>query len=73
MLSNQETSGGAALGWRSDAMLAVKDVGVAELAPGNDWALVSLDVAVPAPCNSLEFRVFWHGAANVDVAFVRAR
>jgi hypothetical protein len=40
---------------------------------GNQWARVSIPVVIRDTGNSMEFRVNWNGAANMDIATVRIR
>ena len=37
----------------------------------NDWTRITLDYMVTNSDNRLEFRTYWYGAANIDVAAVR--
>lgn len=53
--------------------LAQQSVAASSMVGGNRWTRVSLNFSVSAIGNSLEFRTFWHGTANLDVAAVRVR
>ncbi|MEZ4731935.1 MAG: hypothetical protein R3E79_32855 [Caldilineaceae bacterium] len=53
--------------------LAQKDVQAHELAGNNAWSRISLPITVTDANNRLEFRVYWHGTANMDVAALRLR
>jgi len=43
------------------------------MAGNNEWSLISLPITVTDANNPLEFRVYWHGTANLDVATIRIR
>jgi hypothetical protein len=40
---------------------------------GNTWTRVTLNINVSNPSNSLEFRTYWNGGPNMDVACIRVR
>lgn len=52
------------------AVLGQQAVGAGDMAAGNRWTRLSLRVTVPVG-GKLEFRVYWPGACNLDVAYVR--
>jgi hypothetical protein len=43
------------------------------MATGNAWARVSVPVTVSSSSDQLEFRIQWHGAANMDASAIRVR
>ena len=53
--------------------LAQKAVQANELADNNAWSRISLPITVTDVNNRLEFRVYWHGTTNLDVAAIRIR
>jgi len=53
--------------------LAQKDVQANELAGNNAWSRISLLITMTDVNNRLEFRVYWHGTANMDMAALRIR
>jgi len=53
--------------------LAQKAVQANELAGNNAWSRISLPITVSDASNRLEFRVYWHETANMDVAAIRIR
>jgi hypothetical protein len=53
--------------------LAQTHVYASSMSPGNQWTSVALDFFVGNPGNSLEFRTYWHGGPNMDVAYIRVR
>lgn len=53
--------------------LAQRTVIAADLLPGNQWTRITFNFNVTNPGNSLEFRTYWHGGPNMDVAYIRVR
>lgn len=53
--------------------LAQKAVQANELAGNNQWSRFSLPITVTNTNNRLEFRLYWHGTATLDVAALRLR
>ncbi len=53
--------------------LAQRTVQAAAFVGGNAWTRISLPITVTNPNNRLEFRTYWHGTANMDVAAIRIR
>lgn len=39
----------------------------------NQWNLIELSVSVSAPLHSYEFRTYWYGKSNLDIAFIRVK
>lgn len=58
---------------QSEQILASRDVRADEMAGGNDWSRFTLRFDVSNTDNSLEFRTYWHGEADLDVAIIRVR
>jgi hypothetical protein len=56
---------------QSGRVLAERDVTSAELGTGNQWTRAALRVNVPTTSNQLEFRCWWYGNSNLDVAEIR--
>jgi hypothetical protein len=54
-------------------VLASRDVQAADMVQGNDWTRITLNVPVTNARNSLEFRTWWWGTSNLDVAAIRVR
>ena len=40
---------------------------------GNDWVKVPITAQVYNPNNNLEFRVYWHGSSNLDLAHIQVK
>jgi hypothetical protein len=53
--------------------LAQRAVFASDLLTGNQWTRITLNFTVTNPSNSLEFRTWWHGGPNMDVAYIRVR
>ncbi len=43
------------------------------MAGNNEWSWISLPITVMGANNQLEFRVYSHGTANLDVTAIRIR
>lgn len=56
-----------------DQFLAQTDGQFHKLVGNNAWSRMSLPITVTNANNRLEFRVYWHGTANMDVAALRLR
>jgi hypothetical protein len=56
----------------SRRVLASRTLSAADFAAGQ-WREFELPVDVPAGDNALEFRVAWHGSADLEVAKIRVR
>ena len=54
-------------------VLAKNTVVASDLKPGNHWTRISLPFQVAHTGNALEFRTYWYGASNVDLALIRVR
>jgi len=60
--------------WGDDQrILASQDVQASDMAAGNQWIRISVPINVNNPNNSLEFRVWWYGTANMDLASITLR
>jgi len=58
----------------SGTVLATHDVAASEMATGNLWTEITLDVTVPAAaCTLIELRTYWTGTGNLDVGPIRVR
>lgn len=53
------------------AILASAVVSTSTMPGNNEWLRYRLTVSVTNPTNSTEFRLYWHGNANLDVGPVR--
>lgn len=54
-----------------NAILAIETVTHAMMPGSNQWLRHRLTVEVTNPENEVEFRVYWHGSANLDVGAIR--
>lgn len=52
--------------------IATRDVSGADLALNNAWSRIDVDIDLEAD-SPLEFRTYWQGTANMDVAAIRIR
>jgi hypothetical protein len=52
-------------------VLAGRAIYSSQLASGNRWTRFSLPVAITNTNNSLEFRLYWNGTADLDAAAIR--
>jgi hypothetical protein len=57
----------------SGAVLATEDVSAAEMATGNLWTEITVNITVTSPCAVLELRTYWSGTGNLDVGPIRVR
>jgi hypothetical protein len=64
-LEVRDASTGEILGHRS--------VSASDLAAGNRWTSLSLDIIVKNDNNKIEFRINWLGQSDLDVAYVQLR
>lgn len=58
---------------QTDRVLANKEVLRSELPAAGQWASVVLRFDLTESRNSLSFRTYWNGRADMDVAVVRVR
>jgi hypothetical protein len=58
---------------QNNQILAARDVLGSSMTAGNDWTRVTLPISVTNSINSLEFRIYWYGTANMDIAAIRVR
>lgn len=54
-------------------VLASRSVTAGQMLNMNQWTRISLTAYVANPGNSLEFRVYWPGGNNLDIAYVQVR
>ncbi len=57
----------------SDTVLALHTVTASEIRQGNIWTKITVSTSVTNLNNSLQFRVYWPGGSNLDVAYVQVR
>lgn len=55
------------------SILAQTSVAASSINTGNAWTRVSLSFTVSNSSNSLEFRTYWYGTANMDIAYIQVR
>jgi hypothetical protein len=58
---------------QTNQVLASQDVLADHMTNGNDWTRITLHYAVSASDNRVEFRIYWHGTANMDISAIRVR
>ena len=58
---------------QTNQVLASQDVLASTMAVGKDWTRITLNFSVTSLDSRLEFRAYWHGTADMDVAAVRVR
>jgi hypothetical protein len=56
---------------RNGQVLATKDLYSSDFVGDDTWSSISLGFRLQSSSNSLEFRIYWHGVANLDAAVVR--
>ena len=56
---------------QTNQVLVSQDVQAKDMICGNDWTIISLNFTVTSSDNRLEFRTYWHGTADMDIAVVR--
>jgi len=54
-------------------IIAQHAVQAADLASSNQWTRITVPISVTNTSNSLEFRLWWYGTANMDAAFIQVR
>jgi hypothetical protein len=57
----------------TSTILTSHDVDASEMAPNNQWTVVTLDADIAAGCHEIELRTIWPGAENLDVGSIRVR
>lgn len=57
----------------SGFILAQTEATASQFASNNQWTRISLPVSVSSASNSLEFRTWWYGTANMDIAYISLR
>lgn len=57
----------------SDKVLVQQEVSTFDLAPSNQWTRLSLKLKLEEPDNRLEFRLYWYGSTNLDLALLQVR
>ncbi|MGK5085105.1 hypothetical protein WDW37_17595, partial [Bdellovibrionota bacterium FG-1] len=57
----------------SDQVLAQNTVVASDMKAGSHWTRISLPFKVDHQGNVLEFRTYWYGTSNVDLALIRVR
>jgi len=58
---------------QTNQVLVSQDVLAKDMIHGNDWTRITLNFTVTNSDNRLEFRTYWHGTADMDIAVVRVR
>lgn len=58
---------------KGNRILASKDIVAADMASNNAWTNITLTIHVVNDDNSLEFRTYWHGVTNFDIAAIHVR
>lgn len=58
---------------QSGQVLAQSAVPATSLGSGGKWRRIALPVTVPSAANSLEFRTWWYGTSDLEVAEIRVR
>jgi hypothetical protein len=58
---------------QSNQVLVSRDIPASAFAVGNDWTRVTLNFTLTHSDNRMEFRTYWHGTANLDIAVIRVR
>jgi hypothetical protein len=57
----------------TSTVLTSRNIIAAQMKGGNQWTKISLTANITNVSNSLQFRVYWPGFSNLDVAFVQVR